>query len=482
MTGIIRRISGQTQAPPIPRQAKIFIACLALPAVGLALAVASGARPAHPHGSIPWPLIAVALLGAEMVPVRFHTERDSVSVDLFDLPMLLGAVFTGSEGLLLATVLATLARTTMLRQPPFQALFNVANQVVGVSLALLVLHAALGGSSPVRPLGWLGLFLALLAYDLANYAGIYVVMALSTGSPRRSYLRSVGLHLVLVFPLSACAGIVAVTVMWTDPWTMIVLVGLGLGLAMGYRAAGKLRARHDSLQLLYSFTVGLAGLTEREDVLTSALREARSMLSCHRVELCIPVRDGGVRYSLDAKGRLTRRALALVEFEADVATGGKSLLIPQRKRESGRPSRGFSDLMAVPIRLGEGPAGVMVLADSQGTSASFDPESLRLFEAIVAHLSTALTSSRRLDHLRREVAAREHQALHDELTGLANRNRFTGHLREALDKRHPSEMLAVMLMDLDGFKEINDTLGHHTGDDILKRTAQRVQSVVGPSQ
>jgi diguanylate cyclase (GGDEF)-like protein len=73
----------------------------------------------------------------------------------------------------------------------------------------------------------------------------------------------------------------------------------------------------------------------------------------------------------------------------------------------------------------------------------------------------------------------EHAALHDALTGLPNRTYFTAHLADALDAgRRRGQPVAVMLLDLDRFKEVNDTLGHHFGDELLQHVAARVTEVL----
>jgi diguanylate cyclase (GGDEF)-like protein len=82
-----------------------------------------------------------------------------------------------------------------------------------------------------------------------------------------------------------------------------------------------------------------------------------------------------------------------------------------------------------------------------------------------------------------ELAARqaenEHQALHDALTGLPNRTFFHLHLSEAiLAAEARGGSVAVMLMDLDHFKEINDTLGHHFGDQLLREIGPRLSTVL----
>jgi diguanylate cyclase (GGDEF)-like protein len=73
--------------------------------------------------------------------------------------------------------------------------------------------------------------------------------------------------------------------------------------------------------------------------------------------------------------------------------------------------------------------------------------------------------------LRRHAAAHEHQALHDGLTGLANRELFRRRAEDAV--RHGEG--ALVLIDLDHFKEVNDTLGHHAGDELLRVVGQRLR-------
>jgi len=69
-----------------------------------------------------------------------------------------------------------------------------------------------------------------------------------------------------------------------------------------------------------------------------------------------------------------------------------------------------------------------------------------------------------------------HEATHDRLTGLPNRTLFDDRLQNALDRRRraPSP-LAVLLLDLDGFKHVNDTLGHEAGDTVLVEVAERLR-------
>jgi diguanylate cyclase (GGDEF)-like protein len=75
-----------------------------------------------------------------------------------------------------------------------------------------------------------------------------------------------------------------------------------------------------------------------------------------------------------------------------------------------------------------------------------------------------------------------HAALHDPLTGLANRSLVLDHLQLALSRAgRRSALAAVIFLDLDDFKRVNDTLGHGAGDELLVRIAERLRLAVRPA-
>ena len=99
----------------------------------------------------------------------------------------------------------------------------------------------------------------------------------------------------------------------------------------------------------------------------------------------------------------------------------------------------------------------------------FDPAVLR------SKLSVFLD----LHRLRQHAADLTHRALHDSLTGLPNRELFCDRLEQALGRaRRRTVPTAVLFIDLDDFKEVNDTRGHKVGDDVLVEAAHRLRRLV----
>lgn len=99
---------------------------------------------------------------------------------------------------------------------------------------------------------------------------------------------------------------------------------------------------------------------------------------------------------------------------------------------------------------------------------------------LVQALGTTVSQLRRSMHERDKLTAQlHHKAYHDPLTGLPNRALFTDQLHTLCDRQDIGRV-AVMLVDLDDFKPVNDTYGHNVGDQVLTEAAARMQDCAGP--
>jgi diguanylate cyclase (GGDEF)-like protein len=181
-------------------------------------------------------------------------------------------------------------------------------------------------------------------------------------------------------------------------------------------------------------------------------------------------------------GRLTRsEAPASPEDEWLLETAvshGESLLLPRTTRDADQRSwlaaSSAREAVAVPLRGGAGTIGVLVVTDRMGEVRTFEPDDVLLLETVANHASVALQNGELIDRLR-------HEAVHDALTGLPNRTFVQRRLTAALEDVAAGRSMgvAVLILDLDGFKEVNDTLGHQQGDHLLVEVAARLTTAVG---
>jgi diguanylate cyclase (GGDEF)-like protein len=135
--------------------------------------------------------------------------------------------------------------------------------------------------------------------------------------------------------------------------------------------------------------------------------------------------------------------------------------------------RGIVSGLAVPVRGAASTLGVLALHSCR--RRRFSGEEVAAAMALATVVATAWEQAAQHE----QVA---HQAMHDSLTGLPNRALFLDRLEQALSRRSrgSSGAPAVLLIDLDHFKEVNDNLGHHAGDAVLAAAARRFLRVVRP--
>ena len=140
-----------------------------------------------------------------------------------------------------------------------------------------------------------------------------------------------------------------------------------------------------------------------------------------------------------------------------------------------------NDLPPVAVPVGPGRMTLFVGAVLVGPAIMLRVQAHSGWELFAAAASVGLSMLvvSHLTRLLRERTVLEHHALHDDLTGLPNRVLFLDRLSLAvLHAQHRNELLAVMFVDLDRFKTVNDSLGHAAGDDLLRATASRLRERV----
>jgi len=250
-------------------------------------------------------------------------------------------------------------------------------------------------------------------------------------------------------------------------------------------------ARRDrQVEALLTVAERLNAAADPEEVLLHVVEVAAELLAVRRVAIVSNEGDHALhRYDWSNGGweRTNQRLPLDGSFSGWVMTHGQSY----RSDDVGHDPIGVSPLLkqygarrvlAVPVFAREGQVmNVLVLSDRLDGEA-FSDDDQRLTEGIAHHASVALERATLVQQLRDRERHLHEQAVTDPLTGLANRRLFLEQLRDALSqikKRGPG--VAVVFLDLDGFKVINDSLGHEAGDVLLRGVATRLLQAKRPA-
>jgi diguanylate cyclase (GGDEF)-like protein len=425
-------------------------------------------------------VLTIAWTGAVWAPVQLHHRGNTHLFVLEEVPMLVGLVFLSPQLLVLSCVLANLLALGLLRkQAPIKLFFNVASGALSAAVSAVVFRAILGSHSPVSLLGWVAAAAALCAESVITVLAVRVVMKLNGQSTERRSPIQLTMEMLLM-AASICLSFVVLDAAWFNPWGTVPLFLVAGLIIVAYRGYARLNLRFASLQRLYDFSrvLGSSSL-DPSSMSSDVLREMCTVMRARRAELILAEPSGiPRRVSLDGDGNPSVEPIGLDEgsiITRAIVTGTASLhhAAPQLGRPAAvDPIAGeYREAIVAPLMNGLTAIGAVAVIDRDEELDSFDHDDLRLFETLAAHASTSLERTRLVEELRYEVDSKSHQATHDALTGLPNRMLFMTRAEAALNQ---GGGVAIVLLDVDRFKDVNDTLGHAIGDRLLCEISERL--------
>ncbi len=228
-----------------------------------------------------------------------------------------------------------------------------------------------------------------------------------------------------------------------------------------------LKQQADELDALKKLSLNLTSSLDIQTVLDAVVTEAMRLVRNSRRAYIFLYTAKRLEFgaSLDYQGVRNRPTMMPRPngLTNTVARNGARIIIEDMQQHplyANATTDASGSIIGIPLRTAEGIVGVMSL--SKTTRGGFSPAELRLLELLADQASIAISNA----SLHRTVSQ---QAFSDTVTGLANRRALDDRLeQEVLTARRTGGSFAVIMMDVDGFKRVNDAYGHAVGDQVLR--------------
>ncbi len=418
-------------------------------------------------------LVIAGFLQADVTLFHLEGRREAHTFSLVELPLALGAVLLSPLALVAARIIGSGVALGYVRgsrgvKLAFNlALFGCEAAIIGATAAWLV------DGEPDTALEWGTVVAIVIAIN--QVATVVTGLAIAQFEPGHiERLRTVLPLQALVSAPSAALGVTLAVALVDEPaLALFPLIAVG-GLYIALERATRTTQRLGDLEALYGFTGSVGRSLQLEHFVAEALHRTRDVLRADRATLVVMGTGGPLSDALRSIGVDGRLESAEVDpsdpWRAVGCDSARPLdrddLIDSAVLDHHRLDR----TLVAPVGV-DGGRAILSVSGRAAAGKDFDPGEIKLLGAMANHVSATLGNSLLLQRLAVE-------ALHDALTGLPNRSLFEQELRSALSTgRTP---LAIVLLDLDRFKEVNDTLGHQAGDDVLVDVAERISSTLRP--
>ncbi|SCG60266.1 putative bifunctional diguanylate cyclase/phosphodiesterase [Micromonospora coxensis] len=421
--------------------------------VAAAIVVAASLREAFPTpllssatGVSTLVMLTFTITVGTLFKARIRIRSTTHSISWNETALVIAVAIAPTPWVILCTAIGVALASLQL--PPIKLAFGVGKNVLMAAVAGVVFSAVGWDRLPAQPWDMIPpLAVVYLVAVVMDEVLAIPVIALASGNRISHQFRS-NLDLrVAGYAVRFVVVVCTLLVLRADPRLLLAMPPLVLSLHLGYSTRIRTRTEQQAWQRLARTTDAL-NVVDLDKVLTTAVTQAAELFSADEVEIAL--RDGG-RTVRGAGSTITYDGPAGEPSPVDGAVVDARLEGHDRTADVGTLRLRFRG----PVRLSER-----------------EQYTLRTFTSA---LCTAVRNAQAYAELARVAAEHEHAATHDALTGLANRRHLLESGTEQLATRHAEGVTALVLIDLNHFKEVNDTLGHAAGDQVLTQVADRLR-------
>jgi diguanylate cyclase (GGDEF)-like protein len=478
---------------PPPLGAVALTAAMVVGAGGLYLFVLRSLTGTLDPGFVPWWSLVVIFFAAELYGLGAEGRLEHAALSPHDALIVLGFFLVSPSELLVAQLGGAVLALVLVRRTRVGAIvYRLAALALGTSLAVATFRAIADLTGVSGRGSWAAAVLgAAVASEIAALTAIAARRFSGRRSTAPSLARVTGLALAGSVA-SASIALAAVTLVESGEFAAVLLFVPFASYAILLRAYASERRRLEHLRSLYDSMRIVGRGSGLDGGIAELLAATRQLLDADvaRIVLLAKSSSGSslqARLDQDGATRLAPARLSPLEEAAVTAAIKSTAGILLTRDRAPQPMHGLlaewrlSNAMITALRRDDEVLGVLVAGD-RADGDPFMTEDLSLFETFAAHAGVLLENDRLEESLSELEELKEqlrHQAYHDALTGLPNRRLFGEHVARALADHSPSRV-AVLFLDLDDFKTINDSLGHFAGDTLLQAVAGRVRASVRP--
>ncbi|KIR64368.1 MULTISPECIES: putative bifunctional diguanylate cyclase/phosphodiesterase [Micromonospora] len=392
-------------------------------------------------------LVSLVAIGVT-VKVRVRIRATNHDIAWTETAILIGLAVAPTPMVVLATSLGIAITTWLHRKTTLKTLFGIGKNTLVAAVAGATLHAA----------GWrtgddlivhlvLPLSVAYLAAVVLDELVTLPVIAMATGERLRDLFREDWGLRAATAAARLLVIIGTVFILRADSRLLLAVPPLVLSLHLLYSNRVRTRTEQQAWQRLARTTDAL-NVVDLDKVLTTAVTQAAELFSADEVEI-----------SLRGTGRTVRGSAGTLTYDGPTGPGGTAhgSVISARLEGHDRTV----DVGTLRLRF-HGPV-------------QFSEREQYTLRTFTSALCTAVRNAQAYAELARVADEHAYAATHDTLTGLANRRHLLDQGSEQLNARHADGVTALVLIDLNHFKEVNDTLGHAAGDQVLLQVADRLR-------